>query len=548
MFDFNALFKKAFAVTDSNFDPTLKYYTIFVNCAGKPDYYKDFDNQRRIYLGDAGYEELELLTSSDVDGFRDFMLSLNSKFPIHVDKSFVLLFDFTKNSYGDIPVKDCLDIVHNFKERSDVVSVICILDDEPSECKDVLSALENDISENDILYLYNKQIYHENLLSDSICGVLLLHNSKEHHSQYKNEDVKCKQRVNSTIAGMRAEGQAEIKAKKPVSWNTLGCTFSNPKMDYLRCYVAAMCDKAKKMTYDDYEKEFNELYRGFAEDTDVAGAKALLREVVGCIPRVKKEIPKYDGYTLSDYFKELYGIDGYRTVEYSFKVTLSMRPDPVNDNVIMNLANTMFTNICKYHSEDLFAEVCGHLEEYCRRIMRKHAEARTYINGYVTQKADGDSYELDLDKYIGDYISAYSLQKRCDFWNEVVTYMNNHRQYYDNHCDKSRQLYDQLVAVKRELSLRKAVDLDVDTVKSYSVHDIMNVAQNNEICQRIVQSYKNPEGKGQYVAEINMDWLLKLASPPGFNVEVVYNIITENGGYSATLRQKMGRYLHFMNM
>lgn len=548
MFDFNALFKKAFAVSDSNFDPAQKYYTVFVNCAGRPDYYDGFDNQRRMYLGDAGYEELELLKSSDVDNFRNFMLSLNSKFPIHVDKSFVLLFDFTEKGYGDVPVKECLDIVHNFKERSDVVSVVCVLKEEPSQCREVLSALEEDISESDILYLYNKQIYHENLLSDSICGVLLLHNSKEHHAKYKNEDVLCKQRVNSTIAGMRSEGQAEIKAKKPVSWNTLGCTFSNPKMDYLRCYVAAMCDKAKKMTFDDYERKFTELYRGFAEDTDVSGAKALLHEVVNCIPKVQKEAPKYIGYTLGDYFKALYGIDGYRTVEYSFKVTLSMRPDPVNDNVIMNLANSLFSDVCKFHSEDMFLEVCQNLEEYCSRLARKYSEMRSYINGYVTQKADGLSYEDDLEKYINDYINYYEQQKRCDFWNEVITYIKNHRQYYDSYCDKSRELYDQLTSVKRELQLRRAVELDVDTVKSYSVHDIMNVSENPEICHRIVQSYKNPEGKSQAAVEINMDWLLKLASPPGFNIDVSYNIITENGGYSATLKQKMGRYLHFMNM
>ncbi len=546
MLDFNVLFNKVFKPTDSSFDPNANYYTVFVNCATEADYYAEFDSQRKMYIGDSYYREMSVDGTLSVDEFRTNVMSLGQEFAVKINNAFIFLMDFVNKEYDSAFAKEYLQTVRDYKQPNDTVAVIAVLPNDMEKTASLLESLEKDINENEVLYLYNKQPYREKLLSEGICGIALLHSSKFLYNDFRRKEQSHLQTLNSALAGLPAEGAAAIKAKKQILWSSMGCSFSNPKMEYLKSYIAVMCNKATKLNNDNYANICGELYSGMAEDTNKAATQALLIEAVESIPKITKDIPKYDGYTLKDYFAQLYGGDGYKNVELSFKVTLAMMPNALNESVVVNVANSLFERASKYHSPDLFSEICGFLSEYRESFNRQFSSTRNSMVAFVNQHAENDSFDEDLRTYTENYIKNYELQKRSDFWDSVESFVRNHKHLFESYCRKSQKLNDDLVQLKRELLYRKEVNVDSDGVRSYPVCDIFEAYTNPEICNDIAAMYKEPENRVNDSGDVEMDYLIKLSSPPGFSTAVRYEIVTGNGGYTAYLQQNIGKYLHFI--
>lgn len=546
MLDFNVLFNKIFASSGEGFDPGANYFTVMLNCAGKPQYYTEFDSQRRMYMGDSYYKEVCLDPSADVDDFRNVVLSFGQSFSVKVNIAYVFLMDFVQKEYEQSFAREALNIVREFKQPGDTVAVIAVLPADPDLCDTLLGRLEKDVLESEVLYLYHESPYREKLLAAGICGVTMLHSSKKHYGDFRKNEQAGQQMLNAAIAGLPAEGAAAIKAKRPILWSTLGCSFSNPKMEHLLSYFSIMCDKAKKLSDEEYSAICGELYSGMAEDANKAAIQNLLYETVQNIPRVTKELPKFSDYTLKDYFDKLFGYEGYKAVELSFKVTLAMRPNALNDTVVVNVANILFERAAAYHSEDLYSEVCAFLADYRSRFERKYDTARSTMGTFIEQHAENDSYEEDLRTYIDNYIRYYEMQKRSDFWGSVENYVRNHKHQFVGFCEESKALYDQLQALKKELQFSRTVGIDRDVVRSYSVREIYDAINNPEICREIVAVYKESDGRGSELYDVEMEHLCKLSCLPGFSTSVRYEMVTGNGGYTAYLKQNLGKYLHFV--
>ncbi len=545
MFDYNSLFNKVFATTDGLFDPDNYFLTVLVNTVGDAEYYPSFDSQRRMHMGDSYYIEIPVFDSPDVDAFRTRIMTMGQEYAVKVNSAYVYLMDFVKNGYNEALAKDYLQIVREYKKPGDTLALVAVLPDDLSGVKNLLASLENEVRSDEILYIYNKQPYREKVLGDGLCGVVLLHSSKELYSKLRRDEQACNQTLNSALAGLPTQGADAIRAKNPVFWSSLGCTFSNPKMDHLRNYVALLCDKAKTFSEEDYTKLCGELYTGMAEDKNKSGMRDLLLQTVDRIPRVEKQPPKYDGYTLKDYFGCLFGSDGVKTVELSFKVTLSMMPSAINDAVVSNVARALFERAAGYHSVDLFGDVCRFLDTYCSAFDREFSGARQKMMNYVEQNADNDSYAEDLEHYVSDYIKYYDLQKCCEFWAEVCNYVKNHKEVFAEACAKASNLNNELIRIKRELQIRKAVSTDPDAVRSYPASAIFDACNNQALCSEIAAMYKEPENAGKDAGDVDMSHLLSLNSTPGFSTLVQNEIVTGNGGYTTFIKQIIGKYLHF---
>ena len=165
---------------------------------------------------------------------------------------------------------------------------------------------------------------------------------------------------------------------------------------------------------------------------------------------------------------------------------------------------------------------------------------------FIEQHADNDCYEEDLRTYIENYIRYYELQKRSDFWGSVENYVRNHRHQFVSFCEESRALYDQLQALKKELQFSKTVSIDREIVRSYSVFEIQNASMIPELMNEIAATYKEPDAKAGELYDVEMDYLSTLSCLPGFSTSVRYEMITENGEYTAYLKQNLGKYLHFV--
>ncbi len=537
MFDFNDLFKKVYAITDPMFDPSDNFYTVFVNGAGKDSYYTEFENHRRIHMGDSFYREFDL-GEIEPESFRTEVMGLDRTFAIKVNTAFVFLYDLTVKPFS----AEYLQIVREHMQPNDTVAVIVLLPEDAEKRNALLTELGTQIRENEVLYLYTKMPYRDRYLAEALCGTILMHSSKRHYAEFrKQESIHLPQMLNGALASLPAEGAAAIKAKPPVLWSTLGCAFSNPKMDYLRSYVAAMCEKAQKLTTEDYKNFCRELYKNMVPDMnrDARNVHALLADVVSRVPRVIKTEPKYEGYTLQDYFAQLYGSDGQKTIELSFKVTLSMMPNEMNETVIVNVANTLFERAAQYHSEDLYAEICAFLHDFCEGMTKDSGRIRRI------QSAGNDSFREDLDNYINEYIQYYGAQKYTDFWINVENYVLNNKPFFEPFCRKARELYMELVQLKKELQFRKDVYVEDEVVCCYPVADILSACGNAKICGEIAATYKEPARKDMGTETVDMSYLTTLSSPPGFSTEMNYEMITGNGGYTAYVKQTLGKYLHF---
>ncbi len=548
MFDFNALFNQVFPGTETIFNPNENYYTVLVNCAGEPTYYEGFEAQRRMYLGDAYYKEMPVYQGTDIEAFRTQVMELGLNFSVKIQTSFLFLMDFAQSDYPKSFAKSYLQVVRQHKQPNDTVAVIAILPDDMRKSSEILNKLEQDVEENEILYLYHKQPYREKALSSGLCGIALLHSSQKLYAELRQKEKSNQQTLNSALAGLPEAGAAAIRAKRPLLWSSLGCSFQNPKMEFLRSYVAIMCNKVMTPDFEDYAKLCGEIYTGMAEDQNKGNLHKLLFDTVSHIPRVAKNPPKYDGYTLEAYFEHLYGGDGMKMVELSFKVTLAMMPTNVlNENVIVNVSNALFERAARYHSPDLYADVCRFLEEYRNAFKRKYDSIRNTAVKFAGQHAENDSFEEDLQTYIDNYIKYYDVQKQNDFWSGVESYVRNHRSNFDSYCEKSRRSCEELMQLKQELQFRQEVPIDKDAVRCYPVHDVLEVASNPSICREIAATYTEPHGNARHIEDVDMDHIFKFASPPGFSSEVRFEVLTGNGGHTAYIKQQIGKYLHFMN-
>ncbi len=547
MFDFNTLFKKVYAITDPTFDPNENFYTVLVNGAGEGEYYAEFDNQRRIHMGDSFYREFDP-EKIDPAAFRTEIMSLDRVFAIKVNTAFLFLYDLSEKPFSST----YLQIVRDHMQPNDTLAVILLLPDDAAKTDEILASVGGELRENEMLYLYTKMAYRDRYLAEALCGTVLMHSSKKHYANLLREQKALLPKLNGALAGLPEVGAAAIKAKPSVYWSTLGCAFSNPKMDYLRSYVAAMCDKAQKLTTDDYYKICGELYTGMVADTNKGAAKSLLTEAVDRIPRIIKDEPKYEGYTLQDYFALLFGNDGYKTVEMSFKVTLAMMPNALNDNIVTNVANALFDRASAYHSDDLWREICAFLHEYREGLSRKYDEKRASVTSFAMQNEANDSFREDLETYIDNYIKYYEMQKHNDFWDSVETYVVNNRQMFDGACRKAKKLYDDLTQLQRELQFRKNVPVESEAVCRYPVSAILAAAvpgvDSGKICSEIEATYKEPARAEVGTDTVDMSYLTTLTSPPGFNSDMQYEMITGNGGYTAYVKQTLGKYLHFINI
>ncbi len=546
MFDFNSLFNKAFPSDDGRFDPTVNYYTVLVNCVGQTNYYNDYENQRRIHMGDSYYKEIDVSNDFDINQFRTQIMSLGQEFAVKVNIAYVFLMDIEKGDYKKGFFKDYLEIVREFKQSTDTVAVVTILPEEAKDCGEILDELENDILENEVLYIYNKTPYREYLLSDAICGIVLLHSSKKEYNDLRTQEQQQMQMVHNAITGLPEAGAAAVRAKKPIFWSSIGCTFRNPKMDHLRSYVAIMCDKVRKMSSADYSKLCGELYAGMAEGDNRNQLRSLLKNTVDRIPRVEDKLPPYEGYTLKDYFNRMFGSNGTKIVELSFKATLSMLYDEANEGLIANTANMLFDSSAEFHSEDLFADVCRFLEEFSVQFEYQFAEAKNAMTTFMEQNPDNDSFDEDFERYINDYIKYHELQKRSDFWNGVESYVKNHKSYFSDACARSKALSDSIKQLKIDLQLRNAVNIDSEAVRSYPAQRIINAQNDPEISAEIRELYKAPENVKVDIDTVNMNFLFRFVGAPGFSDEINHEFATGNGAYTVYMTQYIGKYLHFL--
>lgn len=543
--DIDLLFSKVFSSNTINFDPNKYNYTYLLKCRGNNAIFDKLTSRSKSYMGQYALCSIDL-NNDDIN--RYIQAFINSRYRNHL---IVFCMDFANNErYEDVFPIDYYRETRKIREsyaRDDQIVTIAVLPKEKDRMQAALNFLENNLSNGDVLYLFIENEYIPNQIHNNMCATIQIHSSRANCNAFKMLQTATsvqEQRTAQNIPYVKEE----VQRRKEITVSMLGSAFYSPKMDYLNKFINILCKKSKNFTQEECIRLCDTLYNYNIENTyDVTFMNQLAKAAVNGIPHIKKEQDKSNFNSLKSYFFDAFGVKGTNIVELSMKVTLTMHLKGFSEQQMRDIAMKLFASSKKFHCEDLYGVIMDSCLSHIDTIKKSIENMKFEIEKFMSIADSAFEYDTVLSRYVGKYIELFKLQRRRDFWKNIVMLIKEEKHLFDEMCNNAKLLCQQLMDLQNQTNLttESIVSIEESRVPQYAAADIINLHNDQSICSKILELYKEPlsvEYDSNRI-DVNMNMgLIKFL--PTIAVDKTHDLmITPGQTHSILVKQKMMRHM-----
>ncbi len=544
------LYNKVFSKEKNNFHPGNTYYTLVLNLSAKTPVYSQLLTDMDRHLGSELYSAyaLDAALTEDPNIAASLRGLLTSRFGRNVNTAFYVLIDMADGGNG-AAVKRVIDALYDgaLVAPGDKVVMIAVLPSETAQAKTGIAALDAyDLQDSVIRYFVSHNRYNQEQVVDDICGIVLLHSNKAVSEEIIRDRIRTENEIRTEIQSFGADGRQKLAASRKTAWSTVVTSYKDNRMSFLKKYLLYLLNRIDRIENFDISGFCHTFFNQHLAQ-DMAQMLDILKKAVDRIPLVASSV-KLEDMTLQTYLNLCYSTGGYggeKILELTLKVNLS-RNRRGTQALVKKAAEALLEKMGAYESEDLIGEVISILSDFGQKQKRSCDEKKRMLTQFLETASAGEN---ELDEYIKRYIIYDSELRKKEFWREVSHYIQQNKEDFLAFCMESAARITEIEHLKESLYIIDAEDFDAEIGMQYPAKVVLDLQDNEELCQQCYLAYVRYESAEKESIDSNTSGVPRIFDRiyevhPSFRRDYEYCLDVGNA-FSVNVKHRNGNYSVF---
>ena len=393
-----------------------------------------------------------------------------------------------------------LSILNNIEtdvnfSRNYLVSVIAVIDSEiKKDDPDLICFLNNirgvnkNFSVHAFTYFKNVETRF-NILIDSITASVIYCSHHLSRTEFSEKEQNARQAIENY---KRTLDPAALNNLPELRWQSMSAFFSNKRLDFIAHVLGSIIKSGSIAVLSD-NIVISEAAKINVRFGDFTVMNSLLNRTFYSIPCIgKNDLKLLDRNSFAGICGDMFGDEGYKTVELSFKATLASyrtNVSPGDDTV-----GQLLSRLAEYDHDELIAGVESGIKEYIGKIQEQIKNAEINYDNFIKNQYNRTEADLEdiLNKYINCFLTREELNARLSYWKVMGMKVRDPR--FRPQIEEAKQNIEEYRGIKKLLSsyrfsCRFGEIKTEDGGKRYTIRDIAGISRNREFIEYLQKAY-----------------------------------------------------------
>ena len=404
------------------------------------------------------------------------------------------------------------------------------------------------------LYVYTYDLVHDNegieieskecleVLIESITSSIILRSQNFTNNTIKDIELNARTKIKEYTKHLEISDSSK---KLQLKWQSTLAKINDKKRDFIVYILSYVFSNVSKLTSGIV---FEIAERIDVTQFDLESLIELLEVSFNSIPKIsdkQKRLPKH--FSFADICIEMFGEEGYKVVEISFKATFAGCVMKASDeDEYLRHAKEIIDKSLSYQHNDVLSTIKSGLIELVSSIEQEIENAENEYDKFIYERFHKAEYDFKdiLRGYIRRFIKKEELFAKIDYWNVVGTKINN--TLLLKYIDQSEQYrtYSEIKMTLGSYLPSYNFDIPLSDFKDFSVKAALCAIDSNEFIEKLKKMY-NERSSSATVCGIKPEWgfVLKYLFQPAISNNE--DISFDYGDFQILGEQMYGEYWIF---